>query len=91
MSCKVKGCVEPARAENMCYKHFATGGEVIKKEFEVQWSLRHNGEWINRLPFPETLFFDGPDHSFYLPSGIKFSDLTVFHGKKTRVTIEVIE
>lgn len=65
--------------------------KLIKKEFEVQWIQHSLGDPIRELTLRGRDFFDGQQYDFHLPEGIKFSDLTVFQGKRTRVTIEVVE
>lgn len=63
--------------------------KVIKKQFETYWSQERAWDVTGDL-----CFFDRQppnDEALMMVPEIRFEDLLVFDGKKTRITIEVIE
>lgn len=69
----------------------------ITKEFTTYWTQHYTKERPDDLTLSQRNFFTsqsaftGRVSSMIVPDDIKFADLTVFLGRKTKVTIEIIE
>lgn len=69
----------------------------MKKEFTSYWTEHPIAVEPDRLPYSQSVFFRTTTGGFLhestmiVPSDMPIKELTCFLGKKTKVTIEVIE
>lgn len=66
----------------------------MKKEFVTFWTSERVDANTKRMPIPRASFFNsnfGELDEIIIPDDISFDQLAVFDGRKTRVTIEIID
>lgn len=66
----------------------------MKKEYITYWSQEQVSAASEKMPWPRQRFFNDSVHKpeeIIIPDDITYLDLLGFLGKKTKVTIEVIE
>jgi len=66
----------------------------MKKEFVTYWTTEKVGAYLHKMPWTRQRFFrdsKGLPEEIIIPDDITYNDLLGFMGKKTKVTIEVID
>jgi hypothetical protein len=69
----------------------------MKREYVTNWGIEKIEANIEEMPIPKTRFFNKTENGRYgkteiiVPDDLTFDHLCLFIGRKTKVTIEIID
>lgn len=71
---------------------------MIKKEFVSYWTAEYVGADVHKMPIQRAQFFNestkvnsGRQIEIVIPENVRYDDLAVFVGRKTKITIETLD